>query len=201
MNNIIKDPYRENSIIYRKKEKFKSILDNVDVSNVENTIKNIINEKQDTYIFKFGDRAELIDSSSVINSMFFNPLQIYSFEIRNIFNLIKKMLAELCKQYDINIEKNMYFISSEYENELLNNYIYDTGGIRIPCFSGYCFLNCKDDSYIKIENKKIEISNGSIILFESGHKIKFNNVESAISFNISPISMLAGQYPQKWMPV
>jgi hypothetical protein len=198
---IVKDPYRENEIIYRKRNSFKKILDFLKIENLQKTVLSVQKSQEGIYIFKSGDRADFLYNKNVVNNLSFNPLQIYNREIRNLYNLIQKNLEALCQEYEINKEKNMYFITSEYESIIEENFVYDTGGIRIPCFAGYYFTSCEKNSYIQIEKEKINIQEGSLILFEAGHNTVFTNVKECLSFNIAPLSMIQGQYPQKWMPI
>jgi hypothetical protein len=89
-----------------------------------------------------------------------------------------------------------------YQKEVSTEYWYDTGGIRIPCFSGMAFLDDVDNMEITIGDTKVTVSSGDFILFEAGHKIVYSKSNTnMISFNIAPLDMLSGQYPQKWIPV
>jgi len=157
--------------------------------------------QEDIYIFNSGDRADFLYNRNVVNALSFNPLQIYNREIRSLYNLIQKNLETLCQEYEINKGKSMYFITSEYESIIEEGFVYDTGGIRIPCFAGYYFTDCEKNSYIQIEKEKINVEVGTLILFEAGHDTVFKNVKECLSFNIAPLSMIQGQYPQKWAPI
>jgi hypothetical protein len=159
------------------------------------------NSYEDIHFFDGGKSSRLLDKQSIFQSSS-NHFGIYD---KNIYSLLKAVIESLrsaCSHYEINYERMFYFISSVYQKEVSSEYWYDTGGIRIPCFSGMAFLDGVDNLDITIGNTKVNVSSGDFILFEAGHRIVYSkNNTNMLSFNIAPLDMLSGQYPQKWIPV
>lgn len=164
-------------------------------------IEKIYNTKEDVYIFESGDKAKFLYERSCINDLSFNYFQIYNKSIFYCFKEIIKLLKIIIEKKNINIDKNLFYITSEYETEFLEDCWYDSGGLGIPNFCGYWFLETKGDSYIKVNNVKQDVSNGSLVIFESGARTEFFGISKAISINITTLSKLIAQYPQKWMPI
>lgn len=195
--NIHKEP-----ILFAKNEnKIKVFCDNQNVEEVSENIKDIVTKKEKIYLFSSGDKADFLYEKSCIDENYFNYFSIYNKNINSALSKIKKLLINACNEYKISKNKNIYYISSSYENNFLEDYWYDFGGIKIPVFCGYWFLDTEKNSYIKIENKKINVENGSIVLFEAGCKISFSGINEGITFSLSTLSKIQNQYPQKWMPI
>lgn len=198
----MKNEYVDNDMLFRNNRDvilFKSTNNNVD-----NIIK-IINDNEKYYDhvlhFNGGVSAELIKEQSVIGKLSNNVMSIYNTTIHNLLIKIKELLIESCNKYEINVDKTKFYLSSEYIDGVDSNAWYDTGGVRAPCFSGIIVLDCSS-GILKIGKEKINVSKGDIVLFESGHRITYeDNSIKIISFVLSPISLLDGQYPQKWIPI
>ncbi len=198
----MKNIFKENEILYRKNDDvviFK--YSNVDVSNILDLIEDYNTYRDHMLHFKSGVSADWVREQAVAGDLSKNILGIYDSNMYTILMKIKKLLIEACNKYEINIEKSKYYISSEHESYQLKDAWYDFGGIRIPCFSGMVFLKT-DGSKITVGNESIIPSEGDILLFEAGHKITYGSESfNMISFSIAPLSMLVGQYPQKWIPI
>lgn len=194
--------HKEN-IIFESKTKRKNniLISSVEQKNLLEDIEKIKNNKENIYIFKSGDKAEFLYERSCVNDLSFNYFQIYNKSVFKALEKIYSMTRELCIKNSIDINKTIYYITSEYEDEFLEDYWYDSGGMSIPSFCGYWFLETKDLSYIKVNDEKINISSGDIVMFESGSRTEFSNIEKGISFNIATLSQIKGQYPQKWTPM
>jgi len=193
--------HKENIIFQRSKNYNVVKLSQIYPNNVLEDIDEVLNNKEDVYIFESGDKANFLYHRDTIDRLSFNYYQIYNKSIYLCFKEIVSMLSEAVNECQIDKKRNMYYLTSEYETEFIEDFWYDTGGIGVPIFAGYWFLNVSDSSYIKINDEKYLISEGSLILFQSGAKTSFHNVNKAISFNISTISKIYSQYPQKWMPI
>lgn len=170
------------------------------INNVYEEIKKVQSSKESVYNFSSGTTANFLYERSCVNDLSFNCFQVYNEEIYYAFKKIKKMLKEICDFHNLDITKNKYYLTSELEENFLENYKYDLGGIRIPVFGGYWILEC-DNAHIMVDDKKIGLIPGTIVLFEAGRKISFKNVSKAICFNISTLNKIKNQYPQKWMPI
>lgn len=184
-----------------KKNKIFFLIDNQETQGVLDLIQENIKEEEKFYLFSSGVKADFLYEKKIIDSTKFNYFQIYEKNIYHCLKKIKKMLEDSCKKYEINIDKSMYYVTSSYEDEFLPEYWYDFGGIKIPAFCGYWFLDVEEESYIDINGEKVNIENGTVIMFEPGYRLSFSGVNSAISFNINTLSKIKNQYPQKWMPI
>lgn len=164
-------------------------------------IEKVYSNKENVYVFESGEKAKFLYERSCVNDLSFNYFQLYNKSVYECFKQVVKILQNFVKNKNINIEKNLFYITSEYETEFLEGYWYDSGGIRIPNFCGYWFLETNDDPYLKIDSRYVKVGTGSLVMFEPGSKVEFFGIKKGISFNITTISKLVGQYPQKWMPI
>lgn len=198
----MKNIYKENDILYRKDDNaivFKSNAKNID--GILDLILSYENYRDTILHFKSGISADWVREQAVAGDLSKNVLGIYSPLIYDILLEIKKVLAEACRVYDINIEKSRYYISSEHVSKVNSSAWYDFGGIRIPCFSGMVILDGEGQE-INVGKESLVVKNGDIMLFEAGHKITYGSESiNMISFSIAPLSLLEGQYPQKWIPM
>lgn len=189
-------------VIFEAKDKAVFVFtDNVMPKDIIGEIHHIQNNKENVYVFNSGDSAEFLYERSCVNDISFNYLQLYNESSYKCLKKIKNNLRKICEKRDIDLEKNMFFITSEYETNLLHDFVYDCGGYGETSFCGYWFLQTSDESYILVNNEKYDVREGDIIMFESNAKIQFHNISKSISFNISNLSKIRGQYPQKWMPL
>ncbi len=193
--------HKENMLFDRNKN-----IDYIQVSNIKphlviEDIEKIKNNKENIYIFKSGDKAEFLYERSCVNDLSFNYFQIYNKTVYKALKEICFMLQNICNDTNVDVKKNIYYITSEYEEDFFEDYWYDSGGVGVPSFCGYWFLETKDDAYIKVNKKINNVSSGDIVIFPSGTRTEFQGIYKGISFNISTLSKLVGQYPQKWMPI
>lgn len=193
--------HKENIFFEKNKKTNNLMFSQIKPKNVIEDIEKIYNQKEDVYFFESGDKANFLYERSCVNDLSFNYFQIYNESVYTCLKEIKTVLEKLLEKNKISKKRNLYYIASEYETDFLENFWYDTGGINITNFSGYWFLETKDNAEIKINNSSHPVSEGSLAIFQSGSRLEFLNVCKAISFNLTTINKLAGQYPQKWMPV
>jgi hypothetical protein len=182
-------------------DKYKIFIDKSNPKNVLESIKNSKKEKEDFYIFNQGKKADFLESRLSTNNFSFNCFQVYNQNIFDGFQKIKEMFNVISGEYAIDKKRNRYYITSELEKDFSEDFWYDMGGMKIPVFAGYWFLECKDNAKIIFDQIDFDVYSGSIILFDASKKYSFKNVSSAISFNISTLSKIQNQYPQKWMPL
>ena len=189
---VIFDRSGVNNVIFQDHQNTDNVLDN---------IEKIKNNKENIFIFNSGHKADFLYERSCVNDLSFNYFQIYDENVNMALRKIMQGIKYIYEKYEISTIKNNYYISSEYEENILEDYWYDSGGTKVPSLCGYWILESKDDSYIKVDEKKIDAVDGSLIIFESGRRTEFKGICKAISFNVSNLSRLSGQYPQKWMPI
>lgn len=187
--------------IFKKNKNNFYIKTNVFSENIKEKIIKESKSQEEVYIFESGDSAKFLGNKEIVDKLSVNYLQIYDPDIRNIFDQIKNIFNQMMIKSEIKKDKFMYYITSEYEYSLKNDYWYDCGGDAKISLCGYYFFDVEDDSFIIFDDEKIDILKNDLIIFFSGKKISFNNINEAISFNISPLKHISGQYPQKWMPL
>jgi hypothetical protein len=192
---------KKNSSIFKSFNSFEVFKSNLDPSTILDDI-DMLQKEETRYIYQSGDSAKFISSEKIYNPYSFNYFSLYNKSIYNAFLEVKKLFIEAATKKEINIKRAYYYISSEYNDKMDPNFWYDMGSIKVPCFSGYYFLDAKENTKIVISEQEVNVSKGDILLFESGRKIKINREGCKfISFNIAPLQFIANQYPQKWMPI
>ena len=193
--------HKEEVIFDRSSIKNITFQDYQETDNVLDDIEKIKNNKENIFIFNSGHKADFLYERSCVNELSFNYFQIYNENINMALKKIIQGIKKIYEEYEISIKKNNYYLSSEYEDNLLEEYWYDSGGTKVPSLCGYWVLESNDDSYIKVNEEKIDTSKGNLIIFESGRRTEFKGISKAISFNIASLNKLKDQYPQKWMPI
>lgn len=192
---------KDTSRLFNRNKDIFYIKENVACNNIKEKIIKESTSQEEIYIFEGGSSAKFMGKKEIADKLSLNYLQIYDKDIRKILNQIKKSFNYVTEKNNINKEKLMYYITSDYENNLRNDCWYDCGGDQKISLCGYYFFDVEEDSYITIDKTKINIAKDDLIIFFAGKKISFFNIKEAISFNISPLSYISGQYPQKWMPL
>lgn len=193
--------HKENVLFEKVKRSNLVLTSEIIPKNVIEDIDFIRNSKEEIYLFSGGDRANFIYDRSCVNDLSFNYFQLYNESVYLCFKEVSSLLSIISKKREINTVKNKYYLTSEYEEYFRDDVLYDTGGGGAPSFSGYWILKANEDATIKINSQETRVIVGTIIVFESGADIQFKNVEKAISFNLSTLSRIPDQYPQKWMPI
>lgn len=197
----MKNIFKENDVLYRKKNDAFVLKDTFDYSGIAEKINSLYLESEDVHVFDSGKSSRFVQKEKIFKDSF-NHFSIYDKNTHSLLVKIKKMLKDACANHEINYDRMFYFISSYHQKNVSTEHWYDTGGIRIPCFSGIAFLDETDPLEVTIGDKRMSLSSGDVILFESGHKIIYEKSDvNMLSFNIAPLDMLKGQYPQKWIPM
>ena len=180
--------------------KINTLVDMVNIETIFEDISNVLKESDAVYYFD-NNVINSLENNKLYKKETFNYFSIYNKNIYMSLSKIKEMFKTICANNEINIDKNMYYIESEYFENIDTLFWYDSGGDRPLCFSGYIILKCEDNSTVSIDGEVFELVSGTVILSRSNSKIIWNNSVSGINFNIAPISMLHGQYKQKWIPM
>jgi len=176
------------------------LIDTANIETILDSISGVFDEQDNIYYFNHNS-IDNIENTKLYNKNTFNYFSIYNKNIYNILIKIKAMLKTMCIENDINMDKNMYYITSEYFDNVDMLFLYDSGGDRPLSFSGYIILDCENNATMSIDNETFNIEKGTLILSKASSKTIFNNLTTGINFNIAPISMLDGQYKQKWIPI
>ncbi len=197
MNNIIS----EKKMMHMQNKNFKIFFDTCDVNGLISFIRKSNLYCEEKFLFVSGTKAESVSNDLIIDDRTRNYFSMYNENLLSIFKKNKFLLKDACEHYDINCEKSSYHISSEYIESFRSDAWYDTGGIKVPSFTSICVLESQDGSFIKIDDESVQVEPGSILFFEAGRKIRYSEDIKVLSCNISPMSMLQFQYPQKWIPI
>lgn len=191
----------EQKLFQRNEKKRKIFQDFENPEGVAEKIKETLGSKESVFLFESGIKAKFVNEKKIVNEETFNCFQVYDVNIYDSLQKIKKITKDACVHYEINQEKNKYYIASSYSEKISSEYWYDFGGLKIPVFCGYWFLDVGENSTADIEGQVVKIDNGTIILFESGYKISMNEVSKCIPFSLSTLSKIKNHYPQRWMPI
>jgi len=115
---------------------------------------------------------------------------------------IKKLLDDSCSYYDLSRTHSTFYLSSELISGVRTDVWYDTGGVRIPCFSGVYILESEEGSFITVGGVSNLLAAGDIYLWEAGKKITYSHEKTVmLGFNIAPKSMLKNQDLSMWSEI
>lgn len=115
---------------------------------------------------------------------------------------IKKLLEDSCSYYELSRTHSTFYLSSELISGVRTDVWYDTGGVRIPCFSGVYILESEASSFITVGGVPNLLAPGDIYLWEAGKKITYSHEKTVmLGFNIAPKSMLKNQDLSMWSEI
>ena len=119
-----------------------------------------------------------------------------------VYKEIKKLLDDSCVFYELSQVHLTFYLSSESISKVRTDVWYDTGGVRIPCFSGVVVLEAEEGSFITVGGVSNLLSAGDIYLWEAGKKITYSHENTVmLGFNIAPKSMLKNQDLNMWSEI
>lgn len=187
---------KNQNVLYRLNREIKITLGHFDSEGLYDKINKEFNKKNIMYNFPTETRIEIPIYSENNKNVFF----IYDEKIHSLFKYIVSLIKIACKDYDLNFDKNKYFLSSSLIKEIDPLFWYDTGGMSKPALFGIMSLD-KEIKEIEISGVLKKILPGDIIISEAGNKIKYFSQINGILFNIAPLSMIEKQYPHTWIPI
>ena len=115
---------------------------------------------------------------------------------------IKKLLEDSCSYYELSRTHSTFYLSSEFISGVRTDVWYDTGGVRIPCFSGIFILTAEEGSFITVGGVPNLLAPGDIYLWEAGKKITYSHENTVmLGFNIAPKSILKNQDLSMWSEI
>jgi hypothetical protein len=191
----------ETDILIRRSSNPEIIRSKVNVSLYKDIIENVSSDVEHVLIFNSGIKADFVESVKPYDSRFSNFLGLYYPDVHDAFIIVRDLVKDMCWKFDINYSKSSYYMSSDFMT-LDNDHWYDGGGLRIPAFNGLIIVDSQPNTKLWVSETEIDVNPGDVLLFEAGHKVAFGNSNSlVISFNVAPLSMLNGQYPNKWIPL
>jgi hypothetical protein len=115
---------------------------------------------------------------------------------------IKNLLDDSCSYYDLSRTHSTFYLSSELISGVRTDVWYDTGGVRIPCFSGVYVLEAEEGSFITVGGVSNLLAPGDLYLWEAGKRITYSHEKTVmLGFNIAPKSMLKNQDLSMWSEI
>jgi hypothetical protein len=115
---------------------------------------------------------------------------------------LKKLLDDSCSYYELSRTHSTFYASSELISGVRTDVWYDTGGVRIPCFSGVYVLGAEEGSFITVGGVSNLLAPGDLYLWESGKRITYSHENTImLGFNIVPKSMLKNQDLSRWVEI
>ena len=180
------------NLIYRTERKTIVIKESIQAENIYQEIKEELGQKDLIYNFTSSDPIEIFREKE--------PLLIYKNSINSLFKKIVSLTKKACLEFDLNYEKNKYYVSSNiFENQNTDVW-YDAAGSHKPSLFGIVCLDGYNNK-ISINEKTLEISIGDILISEAGNKIQYHNSFKSLLFCILPLSLINNQSSQRWVPL
>ncbi len=143
-------------------------------------------------------------------SVLTRPVKIFSSNVPIVEDMsinyahreIKKLLEDSCSYYDLSQTHSTFYLSAELIRGVRTDVWYDTGGVRIPCFSGVVVLEAEEGSSMTVGGVGNLLAAGDIYLWEAGKKITYSHKNTVmLGFNIAPKSMLKNQDLSMWSEI
>lgn len=187
---------KNQNVLYRLNREIKITSGHFDSDGLYNKIDKEFNKKNIMYKFPEETKIEVPIYSENNKNIFF----IYDEKIYSLFKYMVFLIKIACKDYDLNFDKNKYFLSSSLIKGIDPSFWYDTGGMSKPALFGIMSLDI-DIKEIEISGVLKKIAPGDIIISEAGNKIKYSSPINGILFNVAPLSMIEKQYPHTWIPI
>ena len=115
---------------------------------------------------------------------------------------IKKLLDDSCSYYDLSRTHSTFYLSSELISGVRTDVWYDTGGVKIPCFSGVYVLGAEEGSSLMVGDVPNLLAPGDLYLWEAGKRLRYSHENTImLGFNIVPKSMLKNQDLSRWVEI
>jgi hypothetical protein len=119
-----------------------------------------------------------------------------------VYKEIKKLLEDSCNFYELSRTHLDFYLSSESISGVRTDVWYDTGGVRIPCFSGVYVLGAEEDSYLMVGDVANLLAPGDLYLWEAGKRLRYSHENTImLGFNIVPKYMLKNQDLGLWSEI
>jgi hypothetical protein len=153
---------------------------------------------------------DLVSKEQILLNVLTKPVKVFSSNvpfttaptINYAHREIKKLLDDSCSYYDLSRTHSTFYLSSELISVVRTDVWYDTGGVRIPCFSGVYVLESEEGSFITVGGVSNLLAPGDLYLWEAGKKITYSHEKTVmLGFNIAPKSMLKNQDLSMWSEI
>lgn len=183
---------KNQNLIYRTERKTIIVRGKIQSDNIYQDIVDDLNQKDLIYSFPNPSPIEIFIDRE--------PFLVYKNSINSLFKKIVSLTKEACLEFDLNYEKNKYYISSNiFENQNTDVWYDAAGSCKPALFGMICLENLNNK--ISINEKEILVSDGDILISEAGNKIYYHNAFKSLFFCILPLSLINNQSSQKWIPL
>ena len=137
-----------------------------------------------------------------------NIFQEYNLEVYKVYKEISKLLNEACKYYQIDQERQNYFVKGkifEY-NTGHNNEVFDFPGKDIPIFHGFVILGkegLKQTYYTDKSKEEFVFSKNTVTLSAPTNLIsnKVSDSCPVIEYYLAPLSSITQNEKNLWVPI
>lgn len=142
----------------------------------------------------------------------YNVFQFYSPEIHNLYKAVREMTLEACEYYDIDFEKEQYWVQGWFNvnyNHIGKLDWHEHGGTGAPWFHGYYCVEAEPSTtYYEVFNERYENhnKNNRAILSETGHPHAMGDWDwegprVTIAYDVIPTKGLVTEWEQHWIPL
>jgi hypothetical protein len=136
------------------------------------------------------------------------PVKVFSSNVpiskdrSQVYKEIKKLLEDSCAFYELSRTHLTFYSSSELISGVRTDVWYDTGGVRIPCFSGVYILESEEGSSLMVGDVSNLLAPGDLYLWEAGKRLRYSHENTImLGFSIAPKSMLKNQDLSRWSEI
>jgi hypothetical protein len=142
----------------------------------------------------------------------YNVFQFYIPEIHNLFKSVRSMAVEACDYYDIDFEKEQYWVQGWFNvnyKHIGKLDWHEHGGNGAPWFHGYYSVEAEPSiTHYKVFEKEVERHNKNdyAILSETGHPHamadwSWEGPRITIAYDIVPFKGIMPNWEQHWIPL
>ena len=119
-----------------------------------------------------------------------------------VYKEIKKLLDDSCVFYELSQVHLTFYLSSESISKVRTDVWYDTGGVRIPCFSGVYILEAEEGSSLMVGEVANLLAPGDLYLWEAGKRLRYSHENTImLGFSLVPKYMLNNQDLSLWSEI
>ena len=136
------------------------------------------------------------------------PVKVFSSHVPiskdrpHVYKEIKKLLEDSCNFYELSRTHVSFYRSSELINGVRTDVWYDTGGVRIPCFSGVYILEAEKGSSLMVGDVANLLAPGDLYLWEAGKRLRYSHENTImLGFSLVPKYMLNNQDLSLWSEI
>jgi hypothetical protein len=155
-------------------------------------------------------------SSSTVRWNQYNVFQFYTEEIHNVFASLRELVIEACEYYDIDFEKEKFYVQGWFninDRNVGKLDWHDHGGPYAPFFHGYyCVKAEPSTTYYKIDNDDNKVfeninKDNRMIVSEMGHPHAMGDWDwdgprITLAYDIVPLRFVKNfDEEQHWVPL